>query len=122
MPAVQKSDYFPRRVIPLLVGFGLSIITAIPAVHWIFYAKLQSSRIALKALYPLPISVALAVDMNGFEWMFFALVLCQFFVYGAIISSGRTRERRVRRSLLLLAVHLAVGAGLICHEMFLRDA
>lgn len=122
MPAVQKGDYFSKRATPFLVGFGLSIITALPAVHWIFYAKLQSSRIALKALYPLPISVALAVDMNGYEWVFFTLVLCQFFLYGAIISSGRTRECRIRRSLLLLAMHLAVGARLICHEMFLRDA
>lgn len=100
----------------LWVGLGVSIVAAIPTMHCFFYAKLQSSRVALKALYPLPLFLAMVTDMNGREWLLFALVLSQFLVYGAIIALGNTKAIQVRFALILLALHLVGASALVYHE------
>lgn len=98
---------------------GVSIVAAIPAVYWFFYAKLQSSRVALKVLYPFPLLFALAADMNGREWWLFALVLSQFLVYGAIIALGKMRAIQVRFALILMTLHLLGASALVYHEYLL---
>jgi len=118
MHAVKDSKSSPSRFVPLWIGLGVSIVAAIPTVHWLFYAKLQSSRVALKALYPFPLLFALATDMNGREWLLFALVLSQFFVYGAIIAFGKTRAIQVRFALILMALHVLGASALVLHEYF----
>lgn len=118
MRAVKISKHNPSRFAPLLIGLGVSLILAIPAVQWLFYAKLQSARVALKALFPFPILLALVMDMNGHEGWLFTLVLSQFLVYGAIIALGRTRVIQVRCTLVLMVLHLLGAIALVYHEYF----
>lgn len=119
MHAVKVSKSSTCRLVPIGIGLGFTIIAAIPTVHWLFYAKLQSSRVALKVLYPFPILLSLVTDMNGREWWLFALVLSQFLVYGAIIALGSTRAIQVRFALILMTLHLLGASALVYHEYFL---
>ncbi len=119
MHAVQESKNNFSQLTPLGIGVVVTIIVAGPTVHWLFYAKLLSSRVALKTLYPFPILLSLVVDMNGREWWLFALVLSQFLVYGAIIALGKTRAIQVRLALILMTLHLLGASALVYHEYFL---
>ena len=119
MQSAEVSNGSISRSALLRIGLGVSLIAAIPTVHWLFYAKLQSSRIALKVLYPFPILLSLFTDMNGREWCLFALVLSQFLAYGAIIALGNTRAIQVRFALILMVLHFLGASALVYHEYFL---
>lgn len=119
MHVVREGKSSFGRLGPLGIGAGVTIFTTAPTVHWLFYAKLQSSRVALKILYPFPILLSSVEDMNGREWWLFTLVLSQFLVYGAIIALGNTRAIQVRFTRILMTLHTLGASALVYHEYFL---
>lgn len=119
MHFVREGKSGLNRLVALGIAVCVTMIMVAPTVHWLFCAKLKSSRIALKALYPFPILLALITDMNGHEWWLFVSVLSQFLVYGAIIALGNTRTLQVRFALILVTVHFLGASALIYHEYFL---